>query len=135
MNRWGQARIIDALLALIVIMLGLSIVFRVYEFVKPQGPSALEDTAYAALASLDSEGYLAKAVYSEDPRILEAVLNSVIPAGYGYNCTVYGEGWSRLLSVEARGYDPYRASSVVYVLFGCNGTLSVRYVVLSVSGG
>ena len=135
MKRWGQARTIDALLALIVITLGLSVVFRVYEFVKPQGSPALEDTAYAALASLDSEGYLARAVYGEDPRLLEALLNSVVPAGYGYNCTVYGEGWSRLLSVETRGYDPYRASSAVYVLFGYNGTLLVRYVVLSVSGG
>ena len=135
MCRSGQARTIDALLALIVIMLGLSIVFRVYEFVKPQSISTLEDTAYAALASLDSEGYLAKAVYSEDPRLLKALLNSVVPAGHGYNCTVYGDGWSKLLSVEARGYDPYRAGSAVYVLFGYNGTLSIRYMVLSVSGG
>ncbi len=135
MSRWGQARTIDALLALIVVMLGLSMVFRVYEFVKPRGSPALEDTAYTALASLDYEDYLAKAVYGEDPRLLEALLNSVIPAGYGYNCTVYGEGWGKLLSVEARGYDPYRAGSAVYVLFGYNGTPSVRYVVLSVSGG
>ncbi len=87
MNRWGQARTIDALLALIVIVLGLSMVFRVYEFVKPRDSPALGDTAYTALASLDSRGYLAKAVYGEDPRLLEALLNSVIPTGYGYNCT------------------------------------------------
>ena len=109
MSRRGQARTIDALLALIVITLRLSIVFRVYEFVKPQSISTLKDTAYAALASLDSEGYLAKATYGEDPRLLEALLNSVILVGYGYNCTVYGEGWSKLLSVEAREYDLYRA--------------------------
>ena len=135
MSRSGQARTIDALLALIVVTLGLGVMFRVYEFARPQVHNTLEDTAYAALASLDSEGYLAKAVYSGDSRLLEAMLNSVVPAGYGYNCTVYGEGWSKLLSVEARGYDSYRASSAVYVLFGYNGTLSVRYVVLSVSGG
>ena len=80
-------------------------------------------------------GLLAEAVYGEDPRLLEALLNSALPAGYGYNCTVYDAAWRRLLSVEARGYDPLRAEAAVYVMFGYRGSPGVRYVVLSVSGG
>jgi len=122
------------LLALIVIALSLNIVFRVYEFVKPQPSPVLEEIAYATLSSLDSEGYLAKAIYGEDLRLLETTLNSVVPTGYGYNCTVYGESWSRLLDVKSRGYDP-TGQAAQSTSCGCNDTLLVRYVVLSVSGG
>jgi len=135
MNNRGQARTLDALLALLVVIIGLSVVFRVYEFIRPSADSTLESLAYIALATLDSDGYLARIVYSNNTRLLECFLNAVLPAEYGYNCTVYNESWQRIISVEARGYDLYRARSAVYVLFGYNGTLSIRYVVLSISGG
>ncbi|RLE91372.1 MAG: hypothetical protein DRN04_12940 [Thermoprotei archaeon] len=126
MNRRAQVYTLDALVALLVLVLALSVCLQIGYLKPPQVkyPSDAERILGILLESYEIQN----AVYRNDPETIKAYLESMLPKGAEYFLAVFDENWKLLfkIGVEVDGVP------AVAQLTGVNGTLEVRYIVFKV---
>ncbi len=133
-NKKGQMRIIETILAALVIVAALSFtnIFAVVPTSPKYEPNELQKLGYNVLHDLDMEGLLARYVYAQQWDSVKASLRVVLPLDVYFNVTVYDLGGARLNDAEIfyGDSDSFSAStnmgSVTYGLAGfptkINGT-------------
>jgi hypothetical protein len=90
-NNKGQMRIIETILAAIIIVVALSFVnfFSVNPRAAAYEVKDMEKMGYSVLNDLDQQGILARQVYQSDWTDLKAALRLTLPVDVCYNMTVY----------------------------------------------
>jgi len=126
MNEKGQAYTLDALVALIILAVGLVVCVSLASVnpVRLESPVSAERVLGQLLLCYD----LQNAIYLGDVKAIRAHLESVLPKGARYYLAVYDENWAKLYEI---GVD-FEGVTAVAQLLGVNGTFQIRYVVLKV---
>ena len=135
-DRRGQARIVEGLIAITIILVGAT--SAVYSVALKEGyagvPRGLDELASSTLSTMLRSGVLADAVYKLDASTLKARLEALLPAGVGYDLSVYDANWNLMTKVE-HGYKPTaQTGSAVLILVSNEGQpVSPRIVVLNLA--
>jgi hypothetical protein len=113
-NNKGQMRVIEVILASIIIMSALSFltIFSATPKTSELEVADLEKTGYSLLLDLDNQGLLAPMVYENRWGDLRTVLKIAIPADVYFNLTVYNANRNEMENTLALTLD--RISNVVY---------------------
>ncbi len=101
-NKKGQMRVIETILAALVIVAALSFtnIFAVVPTSPKYEPNELQKLGYNVLHDLDMEGLLARYVYTQQWDNVKASLRVVLPLDVYFNVTIYSLSGARLNDVE-----------------------------------
>jgi hypothetical protein len=132
-NKKGVARVIEALLASVLLMSALSFVPVVSNVKNSSGN--LVSTARNTLLSLDSDGHLAALVDSGNWSELEACIASALPLTAWFNLTVFGKDMNIINSspISNAGTISDKIVSVDYVCTSQNAIYTIYVLRLQLS--
>jgi hypothetical protein len=120
----AQARIIEALLACLLITLALVIsdpYFLSSSIVK--GKEEKKDLATKVLSFLLYKDILKRAYY-RDYYSIQNALNEIIPLEYGFKFSIYDDSWNLLWSYQRSYFNEGDSDSSFVILNGCDGIAS-----------
>lgn len=126
-KRWnkGQMRVIEAILASLIIVAALTFVnfFSVNPSREKYEISELDRLGYNVLHGLDMEGILGKFVYSQEWNYLQAALSVTLPADVYYNLTILDLNRTAIndINISYGDFEVFESSvvsSIIYPVIG-----------------
>jgi hypothetical protein len=124
----AQARIIEALLASLIL---ISATIIAYQYYTPEANSSLgneQNIVSSTLGFIVENGYL-KYIF-KNPTVLIKVLYSLVPKEYGFKIFLYNESWAIIWSFQTADFTNKNEVTSILILNGINGNTTQFFILI-----